>query len=200
MQIYLTISVADSYHHSFTVTEYWDGQLYIYQHTFHKVWSVNPETQLPLDASQKLQRELKSPVYPELNSGAEVHLDIVGKQDGSIHSSIKNTPNTDQEQHANDYTHRTHDSTSDQEDPGGILFNDRDASSQTDTCSDKSCSDIPNAKSLPRTLKILTFNIWNTNVVHGGNKEYVSRIKQAAKVSVRSLGKLHLIISCLGYL
>ncbi len=187
MQIFLIISVADSYHHSFTVTEYWDGQLYIYQHTFHKHWSTYPEPPLSLHAAQKLQSELKSPVYAELHSGPEVNMDLMEQQHSSKHSSIKNTHNIDHEDHSNYYTQRTHDSTSHSKSLGGPSSSHNDMSSQTDTCSDKSCGDTSNTQSLPRTLKILTFNVWNTNVVQGGNKEYVARIKQAAKVSVKSV-------------
>ncbi len=112
-------------------------------------------------------------------------MDLMEQQHSSKHSSIKNTPDIDHEDH-NYYTQRTHDSTSHSKSPGEPSSSYKDMSSQTDTCSDKSCSDTSNTQSLPRTLKILTFNVWNTNVVQGGNKEYVARIKQAAKVSVKT--------------
>ena len=56
-----------------------------------------------------------------------------------------------------------------------------------DTCSKKSCDNFAVKQETltvdSRLLKILTFNIWNTNVVQGGYKQYISRIKQIAKAS-----------------
>ena len=60
-----------------------------------------------------------------------------------------------------------------------------------DTCSKDSCNTkFAQDKSSDgnKQLKILTFNIWNTNVVQGGYKQYLARIKQIAKVSEKKLG------------
>ena len=160
MQYIFTYAENIGYHHSFTVTQYWDESLYIYQHTVYEVHEQAETNYLSSDLKRKLQLPISVPMYQEDHSGS-VDVDI----------------NKASHQPSNYPDHSHHDSPSHGTDP----------SESVETCSKKSCdkSDLNQEKITvdSRQLKILTFNVWNTNVVEGGYKQYLSRIKQIAKVS-----------------
>ena len=140
------------------MTQYWDESLYIYEHTVYEVHEQAGVNYLSSDMKRTLQHPINVPIYQEDLSGS-VDVDI----NKASHPPY-NYPN-----------HSNHDPSSRNTDP-----------SNADTCS-KPCDDIePKQVTLTvdsKRLKILTFNIWNTNVVQGGYKQYLSRIKQMAKVS-----------------
>ena len=107
-----------------------------------------------------LQQPINMPIYQEDHSGS-VGVDI----------------NKASHQPSNYRDHSNHDPPTYSTDPSNSM----------DTCSKKSCDNFAVKQETltvdSRLLKILTFNIWNTNVVQGGYKQYISRIKQIAKVS-----------------
>ena len=142
------------------MTQYWDESLYIYQHTFYEVRDQTDVNYLSSDVKRTLQHPVNVPVYQEDLSGS-VDVDI----------------NKASHQPSNHRDHSNHDP----------LSGSTDSSKSVDTCSKKSCDNIllkqETLTVYSRLLKILTFNIWNTNVVQGGYKQYLSRIKQIAKVS-----------------
>ena len=148
------------YHHSFTVTQYWDETLYIYQHTVYEVHEAAEVNYLSSDMKRALQHPINVPIYQEDLSGS-VDVDI----------------NKASHQPSNYRDHSNHDPPSHSTDPSNSM----------DTCSKKSFDNIELKQETltvhSRLLKILSFNIWNTNVVQGGYKQYLSRIKQIAKVS-----------------
>ena len=133
--------------------------MYIYEHTFYEVHEQAEVNYLSSDVKRTLQHPINVPIYQEDLSGS-VDVDI----------------NKASHQPYNYPDHSNHDPPSRDTDPSNL-----------DTCSKKPCDNIePKQETLPvnsRRLKILTFNIWNTNVVQGGYKQYLSRIKQITKVS-----------------
>ena len=148
------------YHHSFTVTQYWDESLYIYQHTVYEIHEQSEVNYLSSDVKRTMQHPINVPIYQE---------DLSGRVDVDINKASQ--------QPSNYPDHSNNDPSS----------RDTDASNSMDTCSKKPCDNIELKQETltvdSRRLKILTFNIWNTNVVQGGYKQYLSRIKQIAKVS-----------------
>ncbi len=138
-----------TYHHSFTVSQYWDEAFYIFQHSFTEIHEHAQFMQSPQE--QTLHRHVNVPFHQE--SHQDIDLNVKKRNQESNQQSI--------------LTISKH-------------------SSDGETCIAETCdTNEPTENSIQ--LKLLTFNLWNTNVVKGGYREYVSRIKQFAKVCKQML-------------
>ena len=130
----------------------------MFQHTFYEVHKKRDFNPLSSDVVTDFQQAINSPLYQEELSGA-VNIDI----SKSSHQHCQAADHSDcQSSSPHDDQHKAE-----------------------DTCSKESCDKTEQRKQTSSDnnvqLKILSFNIWNTNVVRGGYKEYISRIKQIAK-------------------
>ena len=154
----VTFTEETEYHHSIAVSQYWDESLHMFQHSFYEVHKKMDLNHLASDV-KAFKQAINVPLYQEDLSGA-VNIDI----SESSH------------EHSEPIDHSNYRSSS----PHDGQYN------EDDTCTKELCDNTEQRKKtyseMKTQLKILSFNIWNTNVVQGGYKEYKSRIKQIAKV------------------
>ncbi len=143
------------------MSQYWDESLHIFQHTF-QVRQQTDFGSFDSDAATAFGQPVNMPVYQEDHSS---HTDVdfkLASENGQL----------------------SHNDAQD-----GETVSKHSSFTLKDTCRTENCeaesSFVHSEISSCVQLKIVSFNVWNTNVVRGGNKEYISRMKQIAQVGSR---------------
>ncbi len=193
-----TPSTKPYFTHQFVVTEYWDDDLYMYQHTFQKDFQFTHVEKETL-TGEGIKNDLKTRkvLIQDDSEGIHVHpistsADTCDQSQDSCHGGNVHIVTEDQ-------------SASSKENLAGQLEGSCDSNNCDTTSSHSKYSQHQNQNHKPGDeadtftadkivdgdgniiLKILSFNLWNTNVVRGGSKSYIKRIQQLAKVSIIQL-------------
>ena len=167
--------LADTFTHSFMISEHWDKKLYIFEHTFYKQANRSERSNIYGDTKKKHQQPDTSKTSQQDDLHMDVHAEHIPKSERKIKDQKElkeevplNMRESTTEGHPRPYSSSEHIQNIPQADQG--------------SCSSDSCpSGLHNI-----TLKILSFNIWNFNVVHGGEKQYAARIQHLADLCRKS--------------